>query len=202
MKEFQGTKTLFLLFDFSEFQDWLSRQSVTRVIKLVQNHHTWLPDYKSWGQLPEPFHWMKSMEDFQVGQEGFSQTAQNFTTFPDGTIGIGRPLNIVPAGISGANFNGICIEHFGNFDEGHDIMNMKHRDTILKINAALCKRFSLPINSDSIVYHHWYDLVTSKRTNGSGQTKTCPGTDFFGGNSVESAEKNFIPLIINSLKTL
>lgn len=202
MKQLQSKHTLFILTTFQEFADWLAAQKILRTIQLIQNHHTWLPDYKSWGQLPDAFHWLTSMENYQVDEEGFNQVAQNFTTFPDGTIGIARPLEVAPAGISGANSHGICIEHFGNFDLGNDLMNNIHRDTILKINAALCKKFSLVINSNSIVYHHWYDLVTSKRTNGEGRTKTCPGTNFFGGNTVEAAEKNFIPLIINSLKTL
>lgn len=200
MKQLQGLKTLFTIFTFQEFSDWLSSQTFARKISTIQNHHTWLPDYKSWQQKPDALFWMNSMENFQVQEEGFNQTAQNLTTFPDGTIGIGRPIDISPAGISGANKEGICIEHFGNFDA--DSMADVHRDTILKLNAALCKKFNLLINTDTIVYHHWYDLVTWKRTNGTGQVKTCPGVNFFGGNSVESAEKNFIPLIINSLKTL
>lgn len=197
MKQLQGLKTLFTLFSFQEFSDWLNTQKVSRQILLVQNHHTWLPDYKSWAQKPDGLFWLQSMENFQVS-EGDAQCAQNLTTFPDGTIGVCRPLDVAPAGIYGVNSKGICIEHFGNFDA--DSMLDVHRDTILKLSAVLCKKFSLPINSNSIVYHHWYDLVTGQRT-GKGQ-KSCPGSNFFGGNTIESAEKNFIPLIINSLKTL
>jgi uncharacterized protein YgiM (DUF1202 family) len=61
--------------------------------------------------------------------------------------------------------------------------------------AHLCRRFRLPPGSDTIHYHHWWDLNTGKRTNGTGTTKTCPGTQFFGGNSVAAAETNFISLV-------
>ena len=51
----------------------------------------------------------------------------------------------------------------------------------------------------SWVYHHWYDLNTGVRTNGTGITKTCPGTMFFSGNTVAAAEANFIPVIKQQL---
>lgn len=57
-----------------------------------------------------------------------------------------------------------------------DTITAEHKDSIVKLNALLCLKFNLTPNSNSIVYHHWYDLKTGKRTNGSGVTKTCPGT--------------------------
>lgn len=73
---------------------------------------------------------------------------------------------------------------------------------ILFLNALLCKKFNLAVNTDTIVYHHWYDLDIGKRTNGTGKVKTCPGTAFFGGNSVEDARKYFIPLINSAVASL
>jgi hypothetical protein len=81
-------------------------------------------------------------------------------------------------------------------------MSPEHRDTIVFVNAALCKRFNLNPDPNSIVYHHWYDLKTGKRTNGSGITKTCPGTNFFTGNTVEAAKQAFIPLVVEKLNEL
>ena len=46
-----------------------------------------------------------------------------------------------------------------------------------------------------MVYHHWFDLNTGARTNGTGTTKSCPGTAFFGGNSVGHAQRNFLPRV-------
>lgn len=144
------------------------------------------------------------MRDFHVRNRGFSDIAQNLTTFPDGTIAVCRPFNIAPAGIKGANAYGICIEHFGNFDVGGDKMTDEHRKTILFLNAVLCEKFKLPINTESIVYHHWwsaegekvFDLKTGKKLQGS-PAKSCPGTAFFGGNTVLDAQQHFIPLIKN-----
>ena len=70
------------------------------------------------------------------------------------------------------------------------------------LNAILSKELNLQVNTDSIVYHHWYDLNSGKRKNGEGVTKSCPGTAFFGGNKVEDAQINFIPKIINELRRL
>jgi uncharacterized protein YgiM (DUF1202 family) len=110
-------------------------------------------------------------------------------------------MNTIPAGIKGANQTGICIEHVGNFNIDGDVMTEEHKETIIGINALLCNKFGLKPSTDSILYHHWYDLNTAQRTNGTGSTKTCPGTNFFGGNKVEDCQKNFIPLVENAVAT-
>jgi hypothetical protein len=74
-------------------------------------------------------------------------------------------------------------------------MNDAQRNAIVTVNALLLMRFGLPCDTDHVVYHHWWDLNTGQRTNGSGNTKTCPGTVFFGGNSVAAAQADFLPLI-------
>lgn len=43
-------------------------------------------------------------------------------------------------------------------------MSDEQRNAIIKVNALLCKRFSLQPNANTIVYHHWYDLNTGERT--------------------------------------
>lgn len=187
-------KGRFLLFSRTEFKDWLPKQNIGRKITLIQNHHTWSPSYKDFNGS-NYFARLESMRSFHVNSRGFSDIAQNITTFPDGMIAVCRPLDIAPAGIKGANANGICIEHFGNFDLGGDQMTQEHRQTIIFINALLCLKFNLPLSTSAIVYHHWWDLNTGVRQNGAGVTKTCPGTNFFGGNNVADAEAHFIPLI-------
>lgn len=187
-------KGQFLLFSRAEFKDWLLKQTIKRTISLIQNHHTWSPAYKDFNGSNH-FTRLESMRSFHVNSRGFSDIAQNITTFPDGTIAVCRSLDVAPAGIKGANSNGICIEHFGNFDLGGDRMTEEHRKTILFINALLCFKFKLPLSTSAIVYHHWWDLNTGERKNGAGVTKTCPGTNFFGGNKVADAEAHFIPLV-------
>jgi uncharacterized protein YgiM (DUF1202 family) len=191
----------FTLMNPGEFTRWLDGQEVSRVINIIQNHHTYIPGYAHF-KGNDHFVRLRAMRDYHVGHNGWSDIAQTFTTFPDGTIATGRSLQAIPVGIKGHNARGICIEHLGNFDQGQDEMTDAQRETILLINAALCRKFNLTPSIDTIVYHHWFDLNTSQRTGGSGVTKTCPGTAFFGGNKEEDARANFIPLISKKLKDL
>ena len=191
----------FTLFEKNEVKDWLVAHDVDRVINLIQNHHTYLPDLSHFdGQ--NHFARLVSMRDYHVNNNGWSDIAQNITTFPDGKIAICRSMGKSPAGIKGHNLYGICIEHLGNFDKGRDTITEAHKDSIVHVNALLCRKFNLTPDTETIVYHHWYDLNTGKRTDGSGTTKSCPGTNFFEGNSVESAKRNFIPLIVTELQKL
>jgi N-acetylmuramoyl-L-alanine amidase. len=193
------SQSKFILMAIDEFKAWIKNQMISRPISLIQNHHTWEPSYDNFNGKNH-FDLVVAMEKYQMGPpDNFAQIAQNITTFPDGMIMICRSLNIAPAGIKGANTAGICIEHVGNFDTGHDQMASAHQETILALNAALCMRFDLPADTDSIVYHHWYDLDTGKRTNGIGNVKTCPGTGFLGGNTVKAAQANFIPQVIERM---
>lgn len=190
MQQIQGK---FILFDLPEFSEWLNSIDVSRVINLVQNHHTWSPSYQHFDGNNH-FNLLNGMEYAHL-ERGFSEIGQNLTTFPDGTVAVCRSLDKIPAGIKGSNTSAICIENLGNFNRGRDTMSDEHRDVITRLNAVLCKRFNLQPGVNTIVYHHWYDLNTGERTDGTGTTKTCPGTNFFNGNSVPDAEIHFIPLI-------
>lgn len=190
----------FTLFDAAGFKSWLSKQTVSRQITLVQNHHTYIPGYKHF-KGDNHFALQTSMESSHR-ERGFAEIAQHFTTFPDGTVITGRSLEKIPAGIKGANTGAICIEHLGNFDQGGDVMTTPQRELIIAINALLCHRFRLAADTDHIVYHHWYDLNSGERRNGAGSTKSCPGSAFFGGNKVADAEANFLPSIRTELDAM
>ena len=193
-REFVEHEDPFLLLNRLGFRNWLKRVEIDREVRLIQNHHTYIPNYDTFNG-GNHFDLCRSMKRSHL-KRGFSDIAQNITTFPDGTIMICRPLDTAPAGIKGANSKGVCMEHVGHFDKDADTMSDEHKKTILWINAELCKKFELIPSTDTIVYHHWYDLSTGKRKDGEGQTKSCPGTNFFGGNSVEDAERYFIPEIL------
>lgn len=187
-------KGKFILLDRNEFANWLHLQGITRKISLVQQHHTYIPAYRHFTG-DNHFSLCESMERSHL-ERGFAEIAQNFTTFPDGTIMVCRNINKIPAGIKGANSFGICLEHVGNFDSGKDIMTQEHRETIVHITQCLLERFSLVPSENTVVYHHWYDLNTGKRVNeGMGVTKSCPGTAFFGGNTVTDFRSSFLPLL-------
>ena len=198
------TKYNFILLNLNEFESWLKNQNIKRKINIIQHHHTWKPDYNSFKN--NHFELMKSMKRFHVDERGFSDIAQNITIFPDGMIGICRSLEKQPAGIYGHNYGALCIESLGNFDKNGDTMTQEQVNAIVGVNAILCSEFSIEPNTDNIIYHHWFDTSTGKRSNGKwGNVKTCPGTNYFGGNKVEDAEKNLIPLIkkkVNNLDSL
>ena len=193
-------KGKFTLLELPELDAWVEAQVVHRRISLIQEHHTWSPAYAHF-RGANHFALMEGMEASHLGR-GFAEIAQHFTTFPDGTVGVGRSLEKIPAGIKGANAEGICIEHLGNFDAGKDAMASAHETSIVRFNALLCRKFRLAPSTATIVYHHWYDLDTGVRTGGTGNTKTCPGTGFFGGNSVAAAAANFVPSIAAELARL
>ncbi|MCX7903288.1 MAG: amidase [Caloramator sp.] len=189
----------FILMNREEFKEYILKLKVNRIIKLIQNHHTYIPSYKEFKN--NHFRLLEGMERSHLSR-GFNEIAQNITIFPDGLIAICRPIETAPAGIKGANEYGICIENVGNFDIGGDKMTEGQKKSIIFVNAMLCKKFKLTPSTNTIVYHHWYDLNTGKRLNGKGITKSCPGTNFFGGNTVDAANKYFITLIQKELEQM
>lgn len=194
-------KGKFILFAIDEFDQWLKETRFSRAVKLVQNHHTYQPGYAHF-KRNNHFALLDGMEHFHMAERGFAEIAQNLTSFPDGTVALCRSLDRVPAGIKGCNQEGICLENLGNFDAGGDAMTTAHREAVLMVNALLCREFGLTPSTDTLVYHHWYDLNSGQRTDGSGTTKTCPGAAFFGGNTVKKAAENFVPLVARALAEL
>lgn len=182
----------------TEFENWISSLRVARTVVYIQQHHTFSPDYKLFTGNNH-FDLQRAMKNHHVHSNGWANIGQHFTSFPDGAILTGRSMEQSPACIFGNNANAICVEHLGNFDSGKDAMTAVHTDTIIRMTAALCKRFSVPVNADKIVYHHWFHLSTGVRNNGTGGNKSCPGTGFFGGNKVQDCERNFLPLVKRSL---
>lgn len=98
-------------------------------------------------------------------KRGFDEIAQHLTTFPDGKIMICRSLDKQPAGIHLAN-------------KGGDMMTEAQKNTIITLTGSLLKKFSITPNSQTLVYHHWFDLETGKRkvTDEPDSIKTCPPT--------------------------
>ncbi len=196
------TKYGFTKLTIQEFEQYIKTLKVGRTIFYVQQHHTYSPDYKLF-KNNNHFELQKGMKNYHLSNS-FSDIAQHFSTFPDGSIVTGRSLEKTPAGIYGFNTNAICIENIGNFDTGKDEMTTAQKETIVKMTAILANKFSIAINTNKIVYHHWFNLSTGNRNNGTSNNKTCPGTNFFGGNKVENCEQFFIPLVqdfANNLST-
>ena len=188
------TKYGFTKMNLDEFKTYLKGIKVARTVLRVQQHHTYSPSYAHFKGTNQ-FSLQKGMKNYHVNQNGWSDIGQHFSTFPDGSIVTGRSLERSPACIFGANANSICIENVGNFDQGADNMTDAHKELIVGVTAALCERFGLAVDTQKIIYHHWFNLSTGTRNNGTGGNKSCPGTNFFGGNSVSDCETNLLPLI-------
>ena len=179
----------------NEFYSWLSTQKVSRSVKLIQLHHTWQPNYATFKKHPDCFTLQNNMKSYHVSGKGWRDIAQHFSIFPDGSIVTGRSLNSTPVGIVGGNSGAICIENVGNFDKGADIMTAEQKNAIIVCVQSLLKKFNL--STSAIRYHAWYtsggtylgDYVASK------SAKTCPGTNFFGGNTKYAFENNLKPLL-------
>ncbi|SDG74221.1 hypothetical protein SAMN04489735_100266 [Aneurinibacillus thermoaerophilus] len=165
-----------------EFFKWLMDLKVSRKITHIQEHHTYRPNY---GDCKKHSN-LELVENISKYHKklGWSCIGQHITTFPDGKIVIGeRSFDDDPAGIKGHNAGGICIENLGFFDKGQDVMTEEHKKTIIFVTAALHFKFNLPVNTNTCVYHAWF------------ANKTCPGTNFFGGNTKSDAQKYFYPLV-------
>lgn len=187
------TKSGFTKMNTSEFKDWIGKVKISRPIKAIQQHHTWIPNFGHF-RGSNHFEMQNGMKSSHLSR-GFNDIGQHFSIFPDGTIVTGRDVNSTPAGIKGFNTGCICLEHIGSFDNGMDNMTRAQKDAIILVNAELCKKLRLQLSPNNIVYHHWFNLETGVRNNGTGNNKTCPGTNFFGGNTIQACEQNFLPLI-------
>ncbi|MDM8173468.1 peptidoglycan recognition family protein [Olivibacter sp. 47] len=184
----------FIKLTIEEFSQWIKPRKVTRAVSKIQLHHTYIPDYSSFNG-DNHFQLQSSMRDFHKQQNGWEDIGQHLTIFPDGIILTGRDFDRDPAGIYGANSGAVAIENIGNFDVHRDTMRKEQQDTILKTVAILCHKFDLEISTETIVYHHWYNLISGKRNDGSNGNKSCPGSNFFGGNKVADCRKNFLPKV-------
>ena len=187
----------FKTFTIDSFQAYVEKLKISRNIKYIQLHHTYSPSYKHFtGGNPQAL--QKNMKNYHIKTNGWSDIGQNLTIFPDGVIMLGRPLNISPTGIRGANSNGICIECLGNFDIGGDIMTEEQKKSIVAVTKILLDKFGLNAN-ENVTYHCWWSADGRELGDyvKSASAKTCPGTNFFGGNGLTAYTNNLKPLIEN-----
>lgn len=192
----------------SEIKGYLANQKVNRTINKIQIHHMASPSYSTWEKtdkkiFSEPhFGRTNSLNSYGKSTWGSKDDkgkyiAQHFNVFPDGQITSGRSLNSNPIGITGWNTGAICIEIYGNFDKGQDKMNETQKQAVIALVAELCDRFDITPSENTIRYHAWF---TRKGSYLGGyipgkSTKTCPGTEFFGGNTMSAFKANFLPAI-------
>ncbi|MHB8064656.1 MAG: peptidoglycan recognition protein family protein, partial [Ruminiclostridium sp.] len=170
----------FILMDREEFKIYFESLKNVKGFTNIQQHHTASPSYKD--VKNNHIALMKSMESYHVNTLKMSEIAQHFSTFPDGLICVGRPLTKDGGGfLAPLNDNSITIENVGNFDS--DIMTEEQKQSIILLNALLCKKFNIVPSTSTLIYHCWV------------QNKSCPGTKYLGGNTKTAAKKYFIPLV-------
>lgn len=193
-----------------EFKEWLDKQHPTRKITRLQVHHMGLPDYSTWNNTDKRVYGdnrelgrTKSLDSYGKvtwnSPDGHGHyIAQHFNIFPNGKITTGRNLNSTPIGIAGWNTNAICIEIYGNFDKGQDIMTKEQKKAVIFVYALLAKKFNIPISSTYIRPHSWFTSGGTCLWNyyPGKSRKSCPGTNFMGfGNTRKAFENNFYPLL-------
>ena len=190
------TQNGFTLFEkTSEIGPWLKKQKVTRTITRLQVHHMDLPNYSTWEKtdkkvFSEPhFGRTQSLNDYGRRTWGTGASdghghhiAQHFNVFPDGKITTGRNLNSTPIGIRGWNTNAICIEIYGDFDRGKDVMTKAQKEAVIALYGELCKKFDIPVNTSHIRPHCWFTAGGTYlgKYDPNRSAKTCPGTNFMG----------------------
>jgi ribosomal protein S17 len=192
------TKFGFTKMNVATFESWIQNNSVGRTVLKIQMHHTFIPSYAHFTGANH-FAMQRAMQNHHVHSNGWRDIGQHFSIFPDGEVVTGRSLEFSPACIYQNNQDSICIENVGYFDTGQDVMRDEQKQAIISATAALCKKFNLPVNTDSIIYHHWFRLDNGHRNNGAGGNKSCPGTNFFGGNKPADCQEHFIPLVEQKL---
>ena len=194
----------FTKMNVNEFKSWIQKQGNYNY-NGIQIHHTYSPSYanfyKANGTHEDELTRQRNMQSYHVNTNGWDDIAQHFTIFPNGAIVTGRSLsNTTAIGIRGWNYNKICIEIYGNFDKGGDVMTNEQKQAVIAVYGELCKKFNITPSVSTLRCHAWF---TSGGTylgdySPSRSAKTCPGTNFMGfGNTREAIEKNFIPLVKN-----
>jgi hypothetical protein len=195
------TKFGFTKMSFNEFSDWMTSVKIARTIIKIQQHHTYIPQYADFTGSNH-FDLQKGMQNTHKYTNGWMDIGQHFSIFPDGSILTGRSLEYSPACIYNQNANSICIENVGNFDEGGDDMTTEQMNAIIDVTALLCHKFNLFVDTNFIVYHHWFRLDNGFRNNGAGGNKSCPGSAFFGGNKVDDCKTHFLPKVSAKLQDI
>ena len=201
------TQNGFTLMNKNEIGTYLAKQKVTRKITRLQVHHMDSPNYSTWEKTDKKvfseshFGRTQSLNDYGRRTWGSGASdghghyiAQHFNVFPDGMITTGRHLNSTPIGIKGWNTNAICIEIYGDFDKGKDVMTKAQKEAVIALYGELCKKFKIPVDTAHIRPHCWFTAGGTYlgKYDPNRSAKTCPGTNFMGYGCSPSGFAKFI----------
>lgn len=175
----------------------MKKVSVEELLKMLDKykyrqfhiHHTWKPNHNDFNGNNH-IRLQQSMKNYHVNTNGWSDIGQHISVFPDGVIVTGRNFGRSPASIKGWNTGAFAMEMIGNFDIGHDKLEGKQKETVLK----LIKYFIENYGQSSIKFHR----------EGPGVSKTCPGTSLnklqLMGDAIKLNEKEVIQVVDNKDK--
>lgn len=58
--------------------------------------------------------------------------------------------------MTGWNTNKICIEIYGDFDKGKDIMKSAQKEAVIAVYSILCEKLNLIPSTSTIRAHAWF----------------------------------------------
>ena len=140
--------------------------------KQLHIHHTWKSEHKDFKENNH-IAMQQSMKSYHVNTNKWSDIGQHLTLFPDGKWLTGGPFSITLASIKSWNTGALAIEMIGNFDTGHDKLEGKQKEEILKLTKYFIDKYG----ESSIKFHR----------EGSGAGKTCPGTSLDKNKLIQEA---------------
>lgn len=136
-----------------------------RKYKYSQVHHTYQPDHSDFNGKNH-LSLQQGMRNYHVNTRGWYDIGQHVTLMPDGLFVTGRDFDDdkidfddTPAGIAGYNTGAFMVEMLGNFDKGHDKLEGKQLDSMVKLQHYLVTECGA-----KVMFHREH------------APKTCPGT--------------------------
>lgn len=200
--------------NLKEFQKWFKEFSISRNIVRLQVHHMDLPNYDCWEQ--DKKRWgkdaalnrTKSLDSYGKKVWNYDDNhghyiAQHINIFPDGHITTGRNLNSTPIGIKGWNTYAICVEVYGDFDRGKDVITKAQAQSVIGAYGIMAKELNMSVSDKYIRPHCWFTAGGTYLGGyySSKSAKSCPGERFMGiGCTHKAFEKYFYPWVKQYMK--
>lgn len=149
-----------------DFAKEIFKMNVTRKVKLVVVHHTYIPNHKQW-QGDKSANGVLNFWKKRQREEGWSAPpGGHFLVAPKGELYLPFDLSKIINANSDrkANRDGVAIETVGNFDAGHDKLEGTQRHSLYGLIGLLLAKFNL-LPKD-IYFHRSFPAAH----------KSCPGT--------------------------
>lgn len=144
-----------------ELIEYVKNYNFTRDIKEYHVHHTWMPNHDTF-KVNGHYETQMGMYDYHTKTLGWSDIGQHVTLFPDGTWGLGRDFNKIPASIKGRNTGSFAMEMVGNFDIGKDKFEGVQKESVLEFMNFFLD--FMGFGYEGVVFHR------------ESSSKTCPGS--------------------------